>query len=134
MDSGRPVPPWSSWASGGQGPDVAAPGVAVPVLILGEDGGAGPQNGTSIAAAITGGCLALRYAVDGALKQSGAEAIRRIRTLLARTSTRVSASSARAGAGLVNAAALVRVSTGTPQPLHHEDRPEGLRRLVLVPA
>lgn len=103
------VASFSSWAPWPSGPDIAAPGVSIPTIS--NDGGYQQLSGTSMAAAIAAGALALLYAVHPGIRaasRGGEEAlVEEIRRRLRATALQLTTSPARVGYGLIDAYGLV---------------------------
>ncbi|GEM_PF-4704008 len=113
VDKNGRVPPWSASAPWPEGPDVAAPGVRIPVPSL--NGGYALMSGTSMAASIAAGCLVLAYANDRSLRgfrdttATGHTVVVELRRRLQLSSTPLSASPTQVGYGLLNVPRLLAI-------------------------
>ena len=119
VDQGGQRPSWANWGPWPASPDVAAPGVQVPVLA--RRGGYEAMSGTSMATGMVGGCMALVYAAFPGLRSALAHAlaqdpkeggempaaIAEARRRLAATSEPLEMQRDLMGYGLINAARLL---------------------------
>lgn len=112
VDRDGRVPEWSASAPWPEGPDIAAPGVDVPIIT--RDGGYGLMSGTSMASAVAAGCLALMFSTDRRLRLlTSAEpcdesVVVEVRRRLRDSSEALGVNKARVGYGLINADGLVK--------------------------
>jgi subtilisin family serine protease len=124
VDQGGQRPSWANWGPWPASPDVAAPGVQVPVLARG--GGYEVMSGTSMATGMAGGCMALVYAAFPGLRTALAHALAQdpkggempaavaeARRRLAATSEPLEIQRDLAGYGLINAARLLSLQART---------------------